>query len=102
MRGLILKSDDELKISVNKDSNGLITEGLSVGDITNQNIEFVVDFCKNEIKQDPTKCVGIIGYIDEDSPENLLRSVRTELNKEGMSIKKLSIENNELIIDATY
>lgn len=106
-RGILVtlneNDEHECVLSVIKDANGIITQGLVVGDVTFQNQEFIVIAQKGEIREDPTKGAGIEDFLDDESPENALRAVRTELAKEGMKVNKVEFnELGELTIDASY
>ena len=103
MQGILLDDSHELQIKIKRDTNGLITQGLVIGDITFQNQEIIVVSEKGEIKSAPLKGVGILSFLDDEVPDNLLREIRTELAVEGMQVNKLSIDNRgKLEIDAKY
>lgn len=97
-----MNDDHELQMSLKRDAEGLITQGVVVGDVVNQNIELIVRGDKNEIAQDPSKGVGVINYIDDEGSEGLIRAIRTELTKDGMRVTSIEMVSNELVIDATY
>ena len=103
MRGILIDNNHDLQINVCRDSSGLITQGLVIGDITHQNQELIILCEKGEIKSSPTKGVGIRTFLDDETPENLIRNVRTELSMEGMQVDKVYFEKDgNLIIEAKY
>lgn len=103
MIGIMLNEDKEMAIVVKRGSNELITNGLLLGDITNQNQELIVIAEKGDFKEMPKKGVAISNYLDDETPDSLLRAVRTELSLEGMNVKKVGLNSaNELVIDAEY
>ena len=105
MKGTGIKIDDnyELAINLEYDQTGKIVSGLVIGDVTNQNQLVIIRTDKGELKEHPTKGVGIEDFIDDESPENLIRTTRTELSKEGMEVKSIVLDSKgELLIDAKY
>lgn len=54
------------------------------------------------IKEFPTTGVGVVNYINDSEPINLLRAVRKELSRDGMKVYEVSMDNSELLIDAEY
>jgi hypothetical protein len=103
MKGIVINDNHDLQISIMRDKNGLITQGLVIGDITFQNQEIIIVSEKGEIKNAPTKGVGIQSYLDDEMPDNLLRAIRTELAVEGMQVNKVSINEKGLLeVDAKY
>lgn len=102
MNGITINDNLDLNVSVKRDSGGLILVGILIDDVTNQNIESIIRLDKGEIKEDPTKCVGIRNYLDDESEEMSLRLIRTELARDGMSLKNISFNNGNILIDAVY
>jgi len=72
--------------------------------ITFQNQEFIIIAEKGEFKEIPMRGVGIRSFSDDESPETLIRSIRTELTAEGMKVNKidLNLQTGKLEIDAKY
>jgi hypothetical protein len=58
---------------------------------------------KGSFKEDPTICVGIFGYLDDEGLNNISRDTGKEFARDGMKINKIEITNNGLLnIDAYY
>jgi len=103
MKGILIDNNHEIQINIKRDNNGFITQGFVVGDITCQNQELIVLCEKGEVKSHPTKGVGIRTFFDDETPENLVRNIRTELSSEGMQVNKVGFDANQhLVIDAKY
>lgn len=102
MKGILLDDSNDLKIDIRRDENGLITGGLCIGEITAQNQKILLLAQKGEIKDVPLIGVGVSNYLDDEDPNNLLRAIRTEFAKEGMPVKKVSITNGKIEVDAEY
>lgn len=103
MIGVMLNEDKDMAVLVKRDSRGLITQGVILGNITNQNQELIVIAEKGEFKEIPKRGVAISNYLDDEEPDSLLRAVRTELSLEGMTVEKVGFNsNNDLVIHAEY
>lgn len=101
--GILIDDDHDLQIVVKRDTSGLITRGVVIGNVTSQNQELIILTNKGEIKDNPTKGVGVVEFLDDEVPDNLLRAVRTELALDGMEVLKVKFNSNsELEIDANY
>jgi hypothetical protein len=54
-------------------------------------------------KEVPTVGVGAINYLNDENPDNFLRTVRKEFSKDGMKVKKVAITvGGQLNINAAY
>lgn len=52
-KGILLDGDNDLKLNVRRDSNGLITDGLAIGERTMQDAYIVLASNQGDIKEDP-------------------------------------------------
>ncbi len=103
MKGMMLNNEHELQVVVKRSFDGLITEGIQVGEITYQNQELIIMCEKGEIKEAPLKGVGTSSFIDDDSPDSFMREIRTQLTQEGMQVDRVEFDaNSDLVIDAKY
>jgi hypothetical protein len=77
---------------------------LVIGDSVTQHIEDLLIAEKGFFKFDPEIGVGLNRYTNDDlSPEDLIRLIRLELEKDGMKINKILISNDGKIeIDGNY
>lgn len=58
---------------------------------------------KGDFKESPTVCVGAFTYIEEEQIGTLLRAIKTEFARDGMTSISLSISQTGVInSDATY
>lgn len=57
---------------------------------------------KGHFKEVPAAGVGAANFINETDPEAFYRTVRKELERDGMKVKKIRIVSGELKIDANY
>ncbi len=103
MKGLLLDDNNEIQVAVVKDADGLITQGMVVGDITFQNQNLIIAFEKGELREAPGKGVGASTIIDDESPDDFVKAIRIELANEGMKVNAIGFnEDNDLKIDANY
>ena len=85
-RGILLDENNDLKVIVRRDSNGLITQGLCIGEREVQDAYIVLKANQGEIKEDP-----IIGA-------NLIRMIRSKADKERIrktikiSLQRVGVE----------
>ena len=93
MRDLLLNSNKDLQI-VNGD--------LAIGYSDEQQQKVLLVMKKGELKQDPDVGVGLSFQLKDDDVSDLLTSVRQQFTKDGMKVKKVSFENNQLNVDASY
>lgn len=57
---------------------------------------------KGHFKETPVAGVGTANFINETDPEEFYRTVRKELERDGMKVKKIRITGGQLEIDANY
>lgn len=100
--GILLDDNLDLKVEVVKDSDGLITQGIVVGDTTYQNQILLLHANKGEIKEFPTSGVGVQNYLEDDSSEALAREIRSEFTDDGMTVSSIEINMPQLNIEANY
>jgi|ERR1035437_1940952 hypothetical protein len=102
-KGILLSDSFELVISPVRDSNGMITSGLVVGNVTQQNQRTILLAEKGEIKEAPTMGVGIVSFMDDDDPSDLLREIRENLREDGQTVRSCGLNSSgKLVIDGGY
>ncbi len=88
------------------DDNGDIAisnQQLVTGDVTLQNILEVLESDTGHYKFDPTVGVGLSNFVNDDYTQaDLLSKIQLGLETDGVSIKSLSLENADLVVDANY
>lgn len=57
---------------------------------------------KGHIREKPQAGVGSINFLEDNDPENYLRTVRKEFAADGMIVQKIGITNSGINIDANY
>lgn len=95
--------DIDLKIDVLRDANGLITHGLVVGDIMNQNQAIIITANAGELKFNPTIGVAIDELILDNDYLRFKHRISDHLTKDGMKVKSVELSKDKpLKIDASY
>lgn len=92
-RDYILTEEGDLKIE-----NG----DFVFGDATRDNQRLLLLAEKGEWKHAPTSGVGLRSFLDDESPEDMLREIRRQFTRDGMKVKSLSYDGNQLKFDAPY
>ncbi|AOW08751.1 hypothetical protein [Flavobacterium gilvum] len=93
----------DLKIDVIRDADGLITQGLVIGEIMNQNQALMLIANPGEFKFNPTLGVAIDELILDNDYLRMRHRIREHFAKDGLIVKNIELsEGKPLIIDASY
>ena len=86
------------------DANGDMITGsdLATGDATRQNQWMIIVSHKGDWKQHPLTGVGISAWLKDENIAGLKAEIKEQLKADGMKISKLTINQAEISIDATY
>ena len=90
MKGIILNENFELEVMPVRDTNGLITSGIQVGNIDYQRVKIIVIAQKGEFKEFPTLGFGIDNYLKanvQDIKQRFIAEMTKELKSDGMNAK---------------
>jgi len=102
---LLLDPDTgDLMVSKERDQKGLITQGITLGDVTWQNQALILQMSKGELKEYPLLGVSIKEMINDHDISGWKREIKLQLNADSMQVSEvdLSIQTGKLIIDASY
>ena len=95
--------DIDLKIEVVRDSDGLITQGLVVGDTMNQNQALILIANPGEFKFNPKMGVAIDELLLDNDYLRFRHRIREHFAKDGLVIKSIQLsEGKPLLIEASY
>jgi len=95
--------DLDLKIEVLRGSDGLITQGLVIGNIMNQNQALILIANPGEFKTEPTIGVAIDELIFDNDYLRFRHRIREHFEKDGLKVKSIQLsEGKPLLIDASY
>lgn len=93
----------DLKIEVVRGSDGLITQGLVIGDTMNQNQALILIANPGEFKTEPTIGVAIDELIFDNDYLRFRHRIREHFEKDGLKVKSIQLsEGKPLLIDASY
>lgn len=102
-KGILLNTEtNDFDIKVVRGIDGKIVQGLQIGDTTQQNIAIILKMQPGELKQHPTVGVGIGNIALEHDYLLYKHKIRQQLNAEGMRVKHLEINGQNIEIDASY
>jgi hypothetical protein len=82
----------------------LITNGDFVtGESTAQHQRQLLLNDKGDFKENPTACVGIYSYIDDEGLQALARDITVAYTQDGMKVNSVQLQQNGILdIDAGY
>lgn len=94
MNDLMLNTSNEILIE---------NDDLVIGESTRQHQACLLQMTKGELKESPDVGVGIGLFLkSENEIGELLGTVKQEFEKDGMTVKSLSLGDNKINIDASY
>jgi len=93
MKDILLDEDGDLEI-VNGD--------LQLGISDQQHKQSILAASKGEYKAAPALGVGLIDFVNDETPESMMREVRQQFAKDGMHVKTVRMTNGKLQVDANY
>jgi hypothetical protein len=93
----------DLKIEVVRDADGLITQGLVVGNTMNQNQALILIANPGELKLNPTLGVAIGDLLLDDDFLRFRHRISEHLAKDGMKVKSVELSKDKpLKIESSY
>lgn len=93
MRDFLLTDSGDLKIE-----NG----DFAAGDATQDNQRLLLLAEKGELKHAPLTGVGLRSYLNDDGTREMLREIRRQFVRDGMSVQSLNYVGGKLQFEATY
>lgn len=102
--GIQISNDGDLFIQVKRNSGGVITSGLLVGNTLRQNQYMILKAQKGDLKEHPMLGCGIDDLSNDNNLAEWKKLIREEFAKDGMKVSQLSINTvtEELILKADY
>lgn len=93
----------DLKIEVERDSNGLITQGLVIADTMNQNQALILIANPGEFKFNPTIGVAIDELLLDNDFLRFRHRIREHFEKDGLIVNSIQLsEGKPFAISASY
>lgn len=88
------------------DANDLVIKNgdFVIGDATKQNQKKLLMINKGEYKEFPNVGVGLMNFLDDEEPDELIREIRREMVKDGMTVEELKVNNDDgsIGLNASY
>jgi len=88
---------------------GLVSDDLDMqqGDFTNVESTYehqrqLLINGKGTFKQNPTVCVGLLEYLDDEDYNGAMTEILAQFNNDGMTVKSINTTNQNIDIDAYY
>lgn len=100
--GILLDANGDLYIRPVRDENGLIVQGIQIGDVTNQNMDMILRMQPGELKEHPTVGVGIDNMLLDKDYLEYKHKIRQQLADDGMEVNHLEINGKNIEINAKY
>jgi hypothetical protein len=95
MQGILLTDANDLQISVVRDSSGLITSGLVIGNTDYQRARLITMLHKGELKEYPTLGFGIEQYNKAIvNTQKFASELETELKADGFKNPRVTVTEN--------
>lgn len=95
-KGILLDPETgDLQIKVTRDSLGLITGGLVVGDVQKQNQALIVYMHPGEMKEAPQVGVGITSMLLSSEALSYKHKIREQLEADGFRVNHLELKIGE-------
>ena len=99
MNGILIDENNALQVAVEKDKQGLITQGLVVGNIDYQRCKLIIIAQKGEYKQVPTLGLGIDTYLKKTitahEKQKFITELKSELSSDGIDAQ-IRITSNDI------
>ena len=91
-------------ILLDDDKDLIIKDGdFVVGDSIKQHQEILLMSDKGNIRQSPAIGVGVMSFFDDEDTDGLIREVRKQFVRDGMTVKTLNVGSDGIInIKAPY
>ena len=91
--GILLNpKTNDLDIQVQRDAEGKIVQGFTVGDVTMQNAKTILYMQPGELKSHPTVGVGINNMLLDHESLLYKHKIRQQLTNDGMRVKKVELK----------
>jgi hypothetical protein len=100
--GIQLDNNYDLVIQVQRDAQGKIISGLSIGGVTYQNQALLLLAHKGEFKEYPTIGAGIGDVVNDNDFSLWEREIANQIESDGQRITRLSLDEKGLILEANY
>lgn len=75
---------------------------IRTGESDRQHQDHLIRCAKGSFKQFPATCVGAADFLEDEDEGGLVREVRNQFTADGMTVRRIAIEDGKLKVDASY
>ena len=93
MQGILLNDSGDLLIQ-----NGAI----QIGETSLQNQKLIIGCEKGELREFPTRGVGISKFLESDDSQALAREIKTQFSLDEMRVNQIIVNLPDITTDASY
>lgn len=95
MTGILIDDNSELVVRMARDGNGMIAQGLAVGNIGYQRCRIIITAQKGELKERPTLGFGIDRRLKSPGDrQQFVAELAKELRSDGMSSARVTLRGS--------
>lgn len=98
-RGITLNDNGDLFVQVLRDSSGLITQGIVVGENDAENISLIIGSNKGDFKEYPVLGIGEQYLKSVGRTSEIIADVQTQLELDGYKATVQMSDDGKLVID---
>ena len=95
-------SGGDVEISLKRDINGLLTSGLTVGEVTALNQQRILSAGRGWFAASPLTGADLTLFLLDDDTDALSREIVSQMNADGQSVKKIVINEGQIELEAGY
>lgn len=80
----------------------LVNGDLEYNESTEQHQQDILIADQGHYKEFPDTGIGILNFLQDSDPENLLRNTRKQFTKDGMRVRHIGIKYGQIDVKAEY
>ena len=80
----------------------IVANDFAIVESTGQHQRQLILNNNGDFKQNPTICVGVLDYVDDEDFQNLIRAISIEFAKDGMDVKSITLTTAGIINSDAY
>lgn len=101
MKAIILDNYD-IAVNIAKDATGKITSGWVLGDVLHQNQAIILSIHQGDLKEDPSRGVGISDMLLDNDPLFWRTRIREQLEMDGQTVESIVLTTHSIDIKSSY
>ena len=101
MTGIILQ-DYDIAVKITKDNEGKIASGWVLGDVLHQNQAILLSMHQGDLKEDPSRGVGISDMLLDNDPLFWRTRIREQLEMDGQTVESIVLTIHSIDIKSSY